>query len=61
MLIVNTTRVLIHNGQIKKERQSKSGRGHASWHTVVYQLLGSLVGMIALLFVAPFVPGLKVF
>ena len=42
-----------------KQSKSKSGRGHASWHTVVYQLLGSLVGMIALLFVAPFVPGLK--
>ena len=42
-----------------KQSKSKSGRGHASWHTVVYQLLGALVGTIALLFVAPFVPGLK--
>lgn len=42
-----------------KQSTSKYGRGHASWHTVVYQVLGSFVGMIALLVVAPFVPGLK--
>lgn len=42
-----------------KQSKSKSARGHASWHTVVYQIMGSLVGMVALLYVAPFVPGLK--